>query len=61
METNLGWIHVGYKEDIIENDSRIKPGQTGKEFIINFKEFDVCAVEASGESQAREIYNWPII
>ena len=53
---NLEWIHVGYKEHLSWN-KRIKPGQNKKKFITKFKERDVCAVEANGESQAREIFN----
>ena len=36
-------LHVTWNE-------RIKPGQTKKEFRVNFKEFYICAVEATGTS-----------
>lgn len=57
MEINIRQVYVGHRENIVWNDSRIKPHQTKKEFIIYVKEFDVCVVEAIGKFPAGEIYN----
>lgn len=50
-------MYARYKENIVWNYLSVKAGQTRKDFTINFKTFNVCVVEAIGESQAGEIYN----
>lgn len=50
-------MYARNKENIVWNYLSINADQTRKDFIINFKKFNVCVVEAIGESQAGEIYN----
>lgn len=50
-------MYVRFKENIVWNHLRVKPGQTRKNFIINFKKSNVGAVAAIGGSQVGEIYN----